>query len=45
MKEGSTIEVALNNGVYTISMNLLFEDGRICKLTFNGQISGTPDFE
>lgn len=45
MKEGSTIEVALNEGVYTISMNLLFEDGRICKLTFNGQISGTPDFE
>lgn len=45
MLEGSTIDVAINSGIYTITMDLKFNDGRICNLTFTGQISGTPTFE
>lgn len=44
--EGSTVTVEVDaNSVYTITMNIKFEDGREGNFTYNGTISGTPQFE
>lgn len=45
MKEGSTITVTLNDGVYTFEMDLTFTDDSKAKITYSGEISGTPKFE
>lgn len=45
MKEGSTVEVALDGETYTITMKLLFEDGRTANMIYNGEIAGEPVFK
>lgn len=45
MREGSTITVTLNDGVYTFEMDLTFTDDSKAKITYSGEISGTPKFE
>lgn len=45
MTEGSVVNVEEINGIYTITMHLLFTDGRIADFNYNGEISGTPSFE
>ncbi len=46
MGEGSTVTVEVDaNSVYTITMNIKLEDGREGNFTYNGTISGTPQFE
>ncbi|MBD5348826.1 MAG: hypothetical protein HDR84_06230 [Bacteroides sp.] len=46
MTEGSSIDVNIDDyGVYSINMNLKFEDGRTATMNYEGSISGTPVFE
>lgn len=45
LKEGSTITVEIEEGVYSITMDLKFSDDSVGKFTYNGQIEGTPEFE
>lgn len=49
MKTGSTIsvleETVGDQVIYTMQMDLLFEDGRTAHITYEGPISGTPTFQ
>ena len=45
LREGSTVTVSEADGVYTIEMSLLKDNGTEAIVTFNGEISGAPVFE
>ena len=46
MAEGSSVEVTVDeNGVYHFDMDLIFVDGRIAKMNYEGSISNKPVFE
>lgn len=45
MEDGSKVTVTRDGNLYTIVMDLLFDDGRLAHITFSGAISGTPTFE
>ena len=42
--KGGTVNVAQEEGKYTITMNLELEDGRVCEFTYTGKITGEPTF-
>ena len=45
MAEGSTVTVAEEGGVYTLTLDLVLDDGRRAALTYVGAIAGTPSFK
>lgn len=45
LKEGSTVVVSENAGVYSIEMTLIKDNGTEAIVTFEGEISGAPVFE
>ena len=38
------VYVAIENGVYNIVIDAVLNNGKACKLVYNGEIAGTPDF-
>lgn len=40
-----TVTVTENAGTYTFDMDLTLDDGRNARITYSGEISGTPTFE